>query len=65
MPSLVINKAQIDFKRDPKEWGNALYTQLGQLIDTMNTEVFPKMEALEASVQKAMNQITLLQKNKI
>jgi len=60
-----INKTQIDFKREPKEWGNALYTQLGQIIDTLNTEVFPQMESLLESVAKVQNQITLLQKNKI
>jgi len=63
--SFVVNKAQIDFKRDPKEWGNALYIQLGQLIDTMNTEVFPKLEELQASIDAATNKITLLQRNKI
>jgi len=60
-----INKAQIDFKREPKEWGNALYIQLGQLIDSINQDILPLIESQQNEITKLKNKINLLNNRKI
>ncbi len=61
----MVNKRQLDFKRDPKEWGNALYDQLGQVIDAINVDILPKIAALQEQITLLSNKVTLLNRNKI
>ena len=61
----MVNLTQLDFKRDPKEWGNALYTAMGQIVDEINTNIIPKMEDMLSEIQKVQNKINKLQKEKI
>lgn len=61
----MVNKTQVDFRADPKEWGNALYTQLGQLIDEFNQAVETKIRDLEERVKKVENKINKLDREKI
>lgn len=61
----MLNKTQLDFRREPKEWGNALYNQLGQLIDEVNTNIIPKMNELEEAMKKVQNMINKLNADKL
>lgn len=61
----MVNKTNIDFKREPKEWGNALYTQIGQLVDAFNQDVLPAINAIRSDIALLKNKITLLNNRKV
>lgn len=61
----MVNKTQINFKRTPEEWGNALYMQLGQLIDAINQDVIPAINTIKSDITKLQNKITLLNNRKV
>ena len=63
--SSMVNKTLIDFKREPKDWGNALYIQLGQLVDSINQDIIPAINDLQEKMTKLENKITLLNNRKI
>jgi len=58
-----ISPTQIDFKRPPEEWGNALFTQIKDLLDELNGQTIPRIAKIEerlVELDQAINSISRL-----